>query len=381
MPFQSQKPSLNLTREERKKLIATSQARKESTQRVERAKILLAYADGNSVSAIARMAATNRPKIGRLLDKALQLGPIAALDDFRRSGRPSTITPEARAWLVALACQKPKELGYSYELWTTDLLARHARQHCQQAGHPSLLKLGRGTVSKILASHRLKPHKVRYFLERRDPDFDQKMVQVLHVYRQVEMLRERPNGGSGEAMVAYLSYDEKPGIQAICNTTPDLPPVPGELPTWARDHEYVRKGTRTLMAGIDLLTGHVHGLVVRRHRSCEFIEFLQTVSAFYPKEAKIRIVLDNHSAHTSKETRAYLTKQPNRFEFIFTPKHGSWLNLIESFFAKMAKTMLRAIRVDSAEELEQRIGTYLEEVNETPNPFRWKYGLDELTVV
>lgn len=339
--------------------------------------MLLAYADGETVSAIARMLDTSRPRVGRCIDRALQLGPPAALEDLKRSGRPRSFTPEAVAWVVSLACQKPKDFGYSYELWTTRLLATHIQERCEAEGHPSLARIGRGTVSKILGKHEIQPHKIRYYLERRDPEFDQKMVQVLLVYREVEVLRE---AGDSEGMrTAYLSYDEKPGMQALRNVAPDRPPVPGDVVAFSRDPEYVRDGTWTLMAGIDLLTGHVHGQVVPRHRSREFIAFLKKIDDVYPPETKIKIVLDNHSAHTSKETRAYLKTVPNRFEFVFTPKHGSWLNIIELFFSKMARTLLRGIRVASRDELKARIEQYLKEVNEAPVPFRWKYGLDELT--
>jgi len=214
-------------------------------------------------------------------------------------------------------------------------------------------------------------------LERRDPDFDAKMEQVLYVYKEVEMLR---NSDHKDYSVAILSYDEKPGIQAIDNTAPDLAPVPGEKPCFARDHEYVRHGTVSLTAGIDLLNGNIHGIVVDRHRSSEFIQFLKMIDMKYQKKSKIRIVLDNHSAHLSKETRVYLSSVPNRFEFIFTPKHGSWLNIIESFFGKMARTMLRGIRVHSKEELKERILKYLDEVNSDPVVFRWKYKMDTLSV-
>ena len=163
--------------------------------------------------------------------------------------------------------------------------------------------------------------------------------------------------------------DEKPGIQAIENTAPDLPPVPGKHSAVGRDHEYIRHGTLSLLAGIDLLSGEVLGLVRERHRSVEFIEFLKLADTHYPPGPRIRIVLDNHSAHISKETRAFLATLPNRFEFTFTPKHGSWLNLVESFFGKMAKTLLRGIRVASADELRSRIELYLAEVNETPVVF------------
>ncbi len=378
MPFQRQRPDLLLTDEQRSTLTAVSRSRTEQQRRVERARILLAYADGETVSAIARTQGTNRRKIDRLADKALQLGPLAALDDLKRRGRPPDITPEARAWLIDLACRKPKDLGYSYELWTNDLLARHIRKHCAAEGHPSLARLSRGTVSKILNRHDLRPHKVRYYLERRDPEFDRKMVEVLHVYREVEVVREQ-GGDPASSTTAYLSYDEKPGIQAIGTTSPDLPPVPGTYDRIYRDYEYVRYGTLSLLAGIDLLSGHILGLVAERHRSREFIEFLKLADGAYPAHWRIRVVLDNHSSHISKETRAYLKTVPNRFEFIFTPKHGSWLNLIECFFARMAKTVLRGIRVGSKEELADRIRLFLREVNETPVQYRWKYGLDELT--
>ena len=143
----------------------------------------------------------------------------------------------------------------------------------------------------------------------------------------------------------------------------------------------MRHGTVTLLAGIDLLNGHVHGLVTQRHRSREFIQFLRQVDAYYSAKTKIRLILDNHSAHLSKETRSFLATCPNRFEFIFTPTHGSWLNLIESFFAKMAKIFLRGLQVSSKKELKQRLEQYLKEINETPVVFRWKYGLESLTEV
>ena len=152
-------------------------------------------------------------------------------------------------------------------------------------------------------------------------------------------------------LMAVLSYDEKPGIQALERTGPDLPPAPGKHSAIGRDHEYIRHGTLSLLVGIDLLSGEVLGLVRKRHRSPEFIEFLQLADAHYPPGARIRLVLDNHSAHISKETRALLSTLPNRFELTFTPTHGSWLNLIESFFSKMAKTLLRGLRVSSSEGL------------------------------
>jgi len=378
MPFISRRPKLKLTEEESNWLQQLSQSRSEAAGRVQRAEILLRYHAGDTVSGIAAALRSNRPRVERCIAKALELGVRSALEDLPGRGRHPALSREARAWVVSLACQKPKDLGYAQELWTTRLLAQHVRKHCLAAGHASLQRLSRGTVSKILHANAVQPHKVHYYLERRDAEFEAKMKQVLHVYREVEIWHQR---SAPSELTAVLSYDEKPGIQALENTAPDLPPVPGQQVAVGRDHEYIRHGTLSLLAGIDLWNGEVLGLVRDRHRSAEFIEFLRLADAHYPAEARIRMVLDNHSAHISRETRAYLATLPNRFEFIFTPTHGSWLNLIESFFGKMARTLLRAIRVKSKDELKARIEMYLREVNEEPVVFRWKYKLETLSVV
>jgi len=306
---------------------------------------------------------------------------MAALDDRPRPGKEPTITAEAKAWLVALACRKAKDLGYPHELWTTRLLARHARDHGPAAGHACLGTLVQGTVCKILDAHEVKPHKVRYYLERRDPAFAEKMAAVLCVYREVKILKQaaaRKTNKTPSDAVTVISYDEKPGIQAIATTAPDLPPEPGAQATFARDHEYKRHGTVSLLAGIDLLTGKVHALVKDRHRSREVIEFLKLLDAAYPTQTAIRLILDNHSAHISKETKAWLaTRPPGRFAFTFTPKHGSWLNLIEGFFSKLARSVLRHIRVASKQELKDRIMAAMDHFNENPVVHTWSYKLDK----
>ena len=377
MPFTSQRAQLKLSSQDKQMLTELSQSRTEAAAKVQRAQILLLYEQGETISSIARALSTNRPKVERCVSKALELGVRQGLSDLPGRGRRTLIDSAARAWVVSLACQKPKELGYAQELWTTRLLAKHVRAHCAAAGHPSLAQLARGTVSKILSANRIQPHKISYYLEERDPEFKVKMAQVLNVYYTVELWRTH---GAPE-LVAVVSYDEKPGIQAIANTAPDLPPVPGRHKTISRDHEYVRHGTLSLLAGIDLLSGEVMGLVRERHRSFEFIEFLKLLDARYSAETRIRLVLDNHSAHISKETRAYLVTVPNRFELIFTPKHGSWLNIIESFFGKLAKVLLRGIRVESKEELARRIELYLREVNQEPVIYHWKYQPEASSVI
>jgi len=157
----------------------------------------------------------------------------------------------------------------------------------------------------------------------------------------------------------------------------DLTPSLGKYATLSRDYEYVRHGTISLLAGIDLLTGTVHYRIFDRHRSSEFIEFLKCVDSAYPKDIKIIIILDNVSVHTSKETKRYLKTVPQRFHFVFTPKHASWLNIIESLFSKMTRSMLRGIRVSSKKELKDRMSQYIDDMNETPTIFKWKYKMDK----
>jgi len=166
--------------------------------------------------------------------------------------------------------------------------------------------------------------------------------------------------------------DEKPGIQALKNIAPDLHPIPGQYAQMGRDREYNRLGTVSLLAALDLHDGHVIAQVHDRHRSREFISLLKEMDQYYPKDYTIRVILDNHSAHISKETMAYLVTRPNRFIYVHTPKHGSWLNLIETFFSKISRTFLKHIRVESKQELKERILKGIAEINAEPVIHRWK---------
>jgi len=365
--------------EDIERLMVISRSRSEAASRVERAQMLLTYRENPSYFAVGQRLGVHHQTVQRCVERAVAYGALAALDDRPRPGKEPTITPAAKAWLVSLACDKAKEHGHPHELWTTRLLARHAREHGPAAGHECLANLVQGTVCKILGHEEIKPHKVRYYLERRDAEFERKMAEVLCVYREVQVLKKAAAKSKKPGKpVAIVSYDEKPGIQAIATTAPDLPPAPGTYSTFARDYEYKRHGTLSLLAGIDLLTGRVHALVKERHRSREFIEFLKLLDAAYPASTAIRLILDNHSAHISKETRTWLAVQPaGRFEFTFTPKHGSWLNLIEGFFSKFARSVLRHIRVASKQELKERIAAGIEDVNRHPVIHTWSYKLAE----
>jgi transposase len=364
-------------------LASIARSRTEPAGRVERARILLAYRKDPSFYAVGQALGLHAQTVQRCIERAKAEGALAALDERPRPGKEPTITVEAKTWVVALACRKAKELGYPHEMWTTRLLAGHVRKHGPAEGHACLSRLAQGTVCKILDAQEVKPHKVRYYLERRDPEFKAKMAQVLCVYREVKILKKaaaaatKKNKKPSEAMTV-ISYDEKPGIQAIATTAPDLPPEPGVHPTFTREFEYKRYGTVSLLAGIDLITGKVHALVKDRHRSREFIEFLKLVDAAYPSHTAIRLILDNHSAHISKETKAWLATRPaGRFEFTFTPKHGSWLNLVEGFFSKLARSILRYIRVASKQELKDRIMAAMDHFNQNPVVHTWSYRLEK----
>ena len=350
-------------------------------QVVIRAHILLDKANGVSIREIAAIYDLSPNTVRLCINKYEKGGTDFALFDGQRSGRPIEITDDAKSWIISVACQKPCDLGYSAELWTLAALHKHICKNAESAGYPRLATVTKPYIQKLLQTADIKPFKVKYYLEKRYPDFDQKMHEVLVVYKQVSMQFDEngnliiPDNG---IQTVTLSYDEKPGIQAIGNTCPDRNPNAAHGFV-SRDSEYIRHGTLSLLAAIDLLTGEAIPLVSETHKSSDFIQFLKKLDVHYPKQDKIQIILDNHSAHTSKETRNYLATMPEgRFEFIFTPKHGSWLNMIESFFSKLTKQMLRGIRVNSKEELRDRIYQYFDEINQEPVVYHWTYKLDEV---
>ncbi len=377
MPFVSKRPALKLTEDEFKQLNNIAKSRTQPERAVERSKILLKFHEGKSISQIARDLGTNRPKVERTINKAFAFGIQATLKDLPRSGRSRRISSGARTWILSLACSKPLDHGYPHELWTQQLLADHIKAHCIEMEFPELSKISIGTISKILRASNVKPHKISSYLAPVDPEFEPKSAVVLHTYKQVELLQQVSKEGKPLDMI-IMSYDEKPGIQATGNKYPDLMPVLGKHDAMARDHEYVRHGTISLLAGIDLMTGTVHYKIFDKHRSVEFIEFLKGLDLDYPKHMKIVIILDNVRVHTSKKTQDYLKTVPQRFHFVFTPKHASWLNIIESLFSKMTRSMLRGIRVSSKEELKERISQYIDDMNEAPTIFKWKYKMDKM---
>ena len=375
--------SIELTNADREYLQLQTRARTIQAQTVNRARIILLKADGISIDEIADKVGMNRKSVMLCLKKYKEGGIENALFDAPGRGRNAEITDEEKAWIISLACQKPTDFGYSAETWTYAKLTSHINKTAEAAGFTRLSTIHKSTVNTILEEADIKPHKITYYCENRDPDFDAKMHNVLLVYKQLSLQFDEDGTlipfADDDQIVHVLSYDEKPGIQAIATASDDLRPDEYHS-TISRDYEYKRLGTVSLLAAIDLQTGESIPLIRDKHSSKEYIEFLQLLDEKYPKGDKIRIVLDNLKVHTSDETRRYLATVPGRFEFVFTPKHGSWLNMIESFFSKMTRQMLRGIRVKSKEELVNRMYKYFDEANEEPVIFHWKYNIDDVDV-
>ena len=384
------KTTVALGEKDREMLERLARMRTAQAQTVTRARILLLRDSGETLVSIAEKVGLAVNSVRLCVTKYLEGGVEHALSDDARSGRPREIDDTDRAFVVDLACQRPADLGYAAELWTNDLLTAHVRKVAEAAGHPRLATVATGSVHNILADAQIKPHKMAYYCERRDPNFKAKMHNVLLLHEQLSFRFDEdgnliPWEEGREARV--LSYDEKPGIQAVANTAPDLRPEAGGAGdaggaggrgTVRRDYEYRRLGTLSLLASIDLLTGEATPLVSETHKSSDYVEFLKILDGKYPKGDLIRIVLDNVPARTSAETRHYLATVPGRFEFVSAPRHGSWLNLVEGFFSRMTRQMLRGIRVSSKDELKERILRYFKEVNAEPVACRWKWNLSDV---
>ena len=350
----------------------------------QRANILLLKDAGKSSTAIADEIGVSRHTAELWIKKYRTRSEKDTIKELlnvgKGRGRKEEITGEAKTWLISVACTQPKDFGYAAETWTTKALTQHINKTAEKEGYERLATITESGVYRILDKSKIKPFRIQYYCERRDPGFDEKMHNVLLVYKQLEIQFDEAGNllpfGEDE-VVHVVSYDEKPGIQAIANVADDLPPTE-ENGTIKRDYEYKRLGTVSLLAGIDLQTGEAIPLVSNSHNSSDYIEFLKILDTKYPKGDTIRLVLDNLKVHKAKKVIEYLSTVEGRFEFVFTPKHASWLNLVESFFSKMTKQMLKGIRVKSKEELVRRIYTYFDEINAEPVVFHWTWHLDDI---
>src|SRR5258708_24961024 len=204
---------LNLTVEEKQRLDGLRHSRSDPVRTVERANILWHYHAGLNPSEIKKAAKVSRVSIYACLRKALAMGMEAGLKDAFHRPKEPLIDRADKAWVVHLACTKPKDLGYAAELWTRSALAAHVRQHAADTAHPNLARAAKSTVQKILAQEKLQPHKIKYYLEKRDPEFEAKMKEVLIVYQEVLVQNRAADAGAGGVAPAVItvSVDEKPG--------------------------------------------------------------------------------------------------------------------------------------------------------------------------
>jgi len=375
MPFSSVREPVLLSDKELDYLEQLTHSRTTQKDLHERATIVLLSHQGKSDSSIARELGITRQKVIRTINRVLTIGVREGLKDLPGRGRSRTISSGARTWIVDLLCRKPTEFGYPHELWTQRLLQQYVREHAVEEGFPEVAHISQGTISKIANASAIKPHKIRSYVQKRDPAFREKAVVVLHTYQEANILKVQEQEGK-EPDTFILSFDEKSGIQVLDSKYPDLMPIPGQFPYIHRDYEYIRTGTICLQAALDLVTGFVHYRITERNRSEEFIDFLKMLDGQYPDTMKLKIILDNLKVHSSEATRKYLKTVPNRFEFIFTPKHASWLNIIEAFFSKTSRTVLRGIRAKSKEEIADRIAQYIDTLNQAPVIFKWSYTMD-----
>ncbi len=188
MPFTTKRQALSLSADEKLRLESVRRSRSGEKRETLHAGILLDLASGKSDGAVARSNGVNRHTVALCARKFLQFGLEAALRELPRPGKSRRIPDDAIAWVLHCACEKPKELGYAYELWTYSLLQAHVRKHCLEAGHPSLTELSRSRLHRILTQGEIRPHKIRYYVERRDPEFEAKMAVILHLYKEVEIV-------------------------------------------------------------------------------------------------------------------------------------------------------------------------------------------------
>lgn len=317
-------------------------------QRVaERAEVVLASADGISGNEICVTVGISRPSVIRWLNRYEAEGLAAVLGDRPRSGRPRQITPEVEAEIVRKTQHEKPPSGTH---WSSRMMAKEVGLH-------------HSTIARIWRSHGLKPHRVEYFKLSKDPQFVEKLRDVVGLYV------DPP-----ERAVVF-SFDEKSQIQALDRTQPGLPLKKGRAGTMTFD--YKRHGTTTLFAALDIATGEVLHDCMPRHRHQEFLRFMKRVEKSVDPDLDIHVILDNYATHKHPKVRGWLEKHP-RVHFHFIPTSSSWINLVERFFSELTSRQLKRLAVTSVAELIGAITAYIEQRNDDPKPFAWTASVDSI---
>src|SRR4051812_12445911 len=329
-----------LSAEDRQRLAAILADRNRPQKHAARVRIILHSAERLDMAEVARRAGLSRPAVWRWQQRFAEAGVDGLLRDrTRRPGKPRT--PEATVQrVVALTCAEPP--GEATH-WTGRMMA-------------AATGLSLRTVQRIWTIHKLQPHRLRTFKRSSDPEFITKLAAIVGLYL------------APPRHTVVLSVDEKSQIQALDRTQPGLPIKPGKAGTMT--HDYVRHGTTTLFAALNVLDGTVLGRCMQRHRHQEFIRFLNAIEAAVPAGKLVHAIMDNYGTHKHPKVLAWLARHP-RWTFHFTPTSGSWLNAVEGFFATLTKRRLRRGSFASLVELQAAIKRYLAEANENPRPFVW----------
>jgi transposase len=311
-----------------------------------RARIVLACADGDSNTAVAKRLNTTGATVGKWRERFRRQG-VDGLPDEPRPGTPRTILDaKVEEVVVKTLEQKPKDATH----WSTRLMAKETG-------------ISQDSVVRIWHAFGLKPHRETTFKLSKDPYFIEKVRDIVGLYM----------APPDRAIV--LSVDEKSQVQALDRTQPLLPMSPGY--PQRRSHDYVRNGTTSLFAALDVATGEVIGKCHRQHRHQEFLNFLKAVEASVPSDLDVHLIMDNYGTHKTPKIQHWLARRPH-WHVHFTPTGASWLNLVERFFGEITEKRIRRGVFKSVRELEQSIDDYLRTHNQNPKPFIWTKTADEI---
>ena len=339
--------SLEVSSTDRARLRAVVADRNSPQKHVWRARIVLAAAEGHGTVKIGQRAGVSRPCVRRWRERFAREGLAGLLRDrTRKPGLP----PLPAATIDRVVELTHKEPPGEATHWTGRMMAK-------------AVGISLRSVQRIWAAHRLAPHRMRTFKLSKDPAFVPKLREVVGLYLHPP------------AHATVLSVDEKSQIQALERTQTGLP-MREEQPATAT-HDYVRHGTTTLFAALNVLDGSVVGRCMQRHRHQEFLRFLNAVEAAVPAGKLVHAILDNYATHKHAKVRAWLDRHP-RWTFHFTPTSCSWLNAVETFFAKLAKRRLRRGSFSSLVALQEAINRFINEHNERPRPFVWTADPDRI---
>jgi len=335
-----------LSEAEREQLTALTMRRKTAQALALRARIVLACAEGIDNKTVATRQRVTSHTVSKWRSRFIT-HRVDGLLDAPRPGAPRTIE-DAQVEAVIARTLESVPTGATH--WSTRTMA-------------SEMGMSQTAVSRIWRAFGLQPHRQETFKLSTDPFFVDKVRDIVGLYLDPPL----------KAMV--LCVDEKSQIQALDRTQPMLPLAPG-IPE-QRTHDYMRHGTTTLFAALDIATGEVIGELHRRHRSSEFLQFLRTIEANVPPQLDVHLVMDNYGTHKTSAINTWLARHP-RFHAHFTPTSASWINQVERWFATLSEKYIRRGTHRSTRQLEQAIRQYIQINNADPRPFNWTKSADDI---